>query len=104
MLPVINLTEGNFNFTASIQTAGMVYSDNERVNVSPPKDFNGTDIDISYTVNAEGIEEKNDIEGCFTIVSNAGEKVIPYVFTCEPELLKSQSQSRMPLLKKKQGR
>ena len=26
-------TEGNFNFTASIQTAGMVYSDNERVNV-----------------------------------------------------------------------
>lgn len=80
-------TEGNFNFTASIQTAGMVYSDNERVNVIT-KSFNGTDIDISYTVNAEGIEEKNDIEGCFTIVSNAGEKVIPYVFTCEPETVK----------------
>ena len=44
-------TEGNFNFTASIQTAGMVYSDNERVNVIT-KSFNGTDIDISYTVNA----------------------------------------------------
>ena len=82
-------TEGNFSFTASMKTAGRVYSDNERVNVIT-KNFNGTDIDISYVVNAEGIEEKDDIEGSFTIVSNAGEKVVPYVFTCEPEAVKKQ--------------
>ena len=72
-------TEGNFTFTASVQTAGKVYSDNERVNVIT-QSFNGTDINISYVVNAEGIEEKDNIEGNFTVVSNAGEKVIPFVF------------------------
>ena len=30
-------TEGNFTFTASVQTAGKVYSDNERVNVNRGK-------------------------------------------------------------------
>ena len=80
-------TEGNFTFTASVQTAGKVYSDNERVNVIT-QSFNGTDINISYVVNAEGIEEKDDIEGNFTVVSNAGEKVIPFVFTCEPVTVK----------------
>mgnify|MGYP001779433882 FL=1 len=80
-------TEGNFTFTASVQTAGKVYSDNERVNVIT-QSFNGTDINISYVVNAEGIEEKDDIEGNFTVVSNAGEKVIPFVFICEPVTVK----------------
>lgn len=80
-------TEGNFTFTASVQTAGKVYSDNERVNVIT-QSFNGTDINISYVVNAEGIEEKDNIEGNFTVVSNAGEKVIPFVFICEPVTVK----------------
>ncbi len=76
MFPVINVQRGTLILLLPYRTAGMVYSDNERVNVIT-KSFNGTDIDISYTVNAEGIEEKNDIEGCFTIVSNAGEKGYP---------------------------
>ncbi len=80
-------TEGSFNFTASMPAAGRVYSDNERVNVIT-ESFSGTDIDIRYSVNAEGIYEKDEIEGCFTIVGNAGERVIPYVFTCEPEIVR----------------
>lgn len=75
------VTQGNFAFSSSLETVGMVYADDDRVNILT-KNFSGCEVTIDYEVDAEGLEENDEIEGNFTIVCNAGEKIIPFVFLC----------------------
>ena len=72
---------GSFICNATDKVYGMVYADNERVKVLSEK-FSGTHIVTEYQVDTTGLEENDEIEGTFTMVCNAGEKAIPYIFRC----------------------
>lgn len=78
------ITEGSFDFAATDDIKGMIYSDNPRVSVIT-KAFNGTQVHAKYMVNTSELEENDEIEGRFTIVSNAGEKEIIFSFQCVKE-------------------
>lgn len=75
---------GSFICDATDKVYGMVYADNERVKIFSEQ-FGGTHIITEYQVDASGLEENDEIEGTFTVVCNAGEKKIPFVFRCMKE-------------------
>ena len=75
---------GSFICDATDKVYGMVYADNERVKILSEQ-FGGTHIITEYQVDASGLEENDEIEGTFTVVCNAGEKKIPFVFRCMKE-------------------
>ena len=75
---------GSFICDATDKVYGMVYADNERVKILSEQ-FGGTHIITEYQVDASGLEENDEIEGTFTVVCNAGEKKIPFVFRCLKE-------------------
>lgn len=61
---------------------GIVYSLNDRVRVINDQ-FIGADNYIDYEVDAVGTTPKDELTGCFVIVSNGGEEKIPYNFHVE---------------------
>ena len=75
---------GSFICDATDKVYGMVYADNERVKILSEQ-FGGTHIITEYQVDASGLEENDEIAGTFTVVCNAGEKNIPFVFRCMKE-------------------
>ena len=75
---------GSFICDATDKVYGMVYADNERVKIFSEQ-FGGTHIITEYQVDAAGLEENDEIEGTFTVVCNAGEKKIPFLFRCMKE-------------------
>lgn len=56
---------------------GLVYSDNERVRVLNNA-FGGLRNRISYEVNSEHTEQGDEIRGSFYLVTNGGERKVPY--------------------------
>lgn len=91
--PVMNLSEtvieGSYPFDEVIEAEfvlssdetlrGVVYSTNELVKLKADG-FTGKSNNIRYSINTKGLEKGNVIKGEFNIVSNAGEKCIPYSF------------------------
>ncbi len=65
-----------------IHGKGLVYSSNYRVKVLNSS-FGGTRCYISYEVNGKYLEYGDGIEGSFYLVTNGGEKEIPYSFRLE---------------------
>lgn len=65
-----------------IHGKGLVYSSNRRVKVLSSS-FGGLRCYISYEVNSRYLEYGDVIEGSFYLVTNAGEKEIPYSFRLE---------------------
>lgn len=61
---------------------GLVYSSNYRVKVTSSS-FGGTRCHIGYEVNSKYLEYGDSIEGSFYLVTNSGEKEIPYSFRLE---------------------
>lgn len=68
-----------FKVTGSSEIKGVVYSTDYRVTVNS-SNFIGVENIIQYTVDTVGILANEIIKGSFNIVSNAGEKSIPYAF------------------------
>ncbi|HIT90051.1 MAG TPA: hypothetical protein IAC41_06505, partial [Candidatus Merdenecus merdavium] len=58
---------------------GSVFSSDSRVSVSPVQ-FLGINTQITYEVDTTGLQPLDQVEGFFTISSNAGEYQLPYVF------------------------
>ncbi|MGN0316646.1 MAG: DUF5717 family protein [Lachnospira sp.] len=71
---------GEFYLQADIPLKGVVYSSNVRVTVEN-NSFAGEQVVIHFKVDASELAEKEQIDGIFTFVSNAGEFEVPYVFT-----------------------
>ncbi len=61
---------------------GIIYTDNDRVQLKS-NSFYGNKIRAEYTVNCDDALNGDVIEGVFNIVSNGGEKSIPYTFRIE---------------------
>ncbi|MEY8336879.1 DUF5717 family protein [Lachnospiraceae bacterium 62-35] len=61
---------------------GLVYSSSERVTV-PNHAFGGLRNRIAYEVDTRYLENSDRIEGAFYLVTNSGEKKIPYTFSVE---------------------
>ncbi len=64
---------------------GLIYSSNSRVKILNDS-FGGIRNRISYEVNGKYLEYGDVIEGSFYLVTNAGEKEIPYSFDVQPGL------------------
>ena len=62
-----------------VQLKGLIYSDNPKVTVLKSA-FGGVRTRIFLSVDARGLESRKKLEGKLTVVSNAGELEIPYVF------------------------
>ena len=65
-----------------IHGKGLVYSSNYRVKVINSS-FGGTRCFIGYEVNSKYLEYGETIEGSFYLVTNGGEKEVPYSFRLE---------------------
>lgn len=65
---------------------GLVYSSDSRI-IIKNRGFSGIEADIEYIVDARGLNEKDKIEGEFTIVSDSGEKKVPFVVMILQETL-----------------
>ena len=61
---------------------GIIYTDNDKVQLKT-NTFFGSSIRAEYRVNCEDALNGDVIEGVFNIVSNGGEKSIPYTFRVE---------------------
>ena len=81
-------SDEQLHIQASDVVKGLVYSSDSRVYIKD-NSFIGRECIISYTVDARTLEDKESIEGRFTIVSDAGEKDIAYVFTGYKEKVKT---------------
>ncbi|MGN0375143.1 MAG: DUF5717 family protein [Butyrivibrio sp.] len=64
------------------QLKGVIYSDNDKV-ILNDSTFLGNRVTIRYSVNCKGALNGDVIEGAFHIVSNGGEKDIPFSFRVE---------------------
>lgn len=71
-------SEEQLHIQASDVIKGLVYSSDCRVTIKD-RTFTGSECNITYTVDARRLEDKECIEGKFTIVCDAGEKDIAYV-------------------------
>ena len=63
---------------------GFLYSSNPRVVFDPPS-FYGSQVQISYQVDTNGLEPGGSTAGSFTICTDRGESVLPYRFTIREE-------------------
>lgn len=71
---------GSFKLTSNTRPVkGVCYSDNDRVVVENSA-FEGVANVIRYTVITDGFELEESINGCFYIVTDAGELELPYSF------------------------
>lgn len=65
-----------------ISGKGLAYSSNSRVKVLSPS-FGGTRSHVGYEVDSRHLEYGEKIEGSFYLVTNGGEKEVPYSFHVE---------------------
>ncbi|MCI8664500.1 MAG: hypothetical protein HFG69_14840 [Hungatella sp.] len=70
------------NSDNGIHAKGLVYSSNPRVKVLNSS-FGGTRSHIGYEVDGKYLEYGDTIEGAFYLVTNGGEKEVPYSFRVE---------------------
>ena len=61
---------------------GLIYSSNSRVTIANPA-FGGLRNHIAYEVNSTCLEYGDEIKGSFYLVTNGGEREIPYSFRIE---------------------
>ena len=73
-------SEEQLHIQASDVIKGVVYSSDSRV-VIKNGTFIGRECNITYIADARELQDKESIEGRFTIVSDAGEKDIAYIIT-----------------------
>lgn len=73
-------SEEQLHIQASDVIKGVVYSSDSRV-VIKNGTFIGRECSITYIADARELQDKESIEGRFTIVSDAGEKDIAYIIT-----------------------
>lgn len=66
----------------NLHIKGLVYSDNERVKVLKGS-FGGLRNHISYEINVSDAEQGDEIKGSFFLVTNGGEREIPYHLTVQ---------------------
>ncbi len=59
---------------------GLLYADDDRIEI-PDNAFGGTQAAVPFTVHGERIRKAEVLSGCFTLVTNAGERTVPYEFT-----------------------
>ena len=72
------------NSVNSLNVRGFVYSGNRRVRISKGRNaFGGTRNRITYEVDTSACVMGDTIEGSFYLVTNCGEKEIPFHFTVE---------------------
>ena len=62
-----------------LQCKGLVYSSNPRVKI-PNSSFGGLQSRVGYEVDSRYLEYGDVIEGAFYLVTNGGEKEVPYSF------------------------
>ena len=88
LVPAIEETvAGGQNFRGDIRLGsgnglpvrGLVYSDDSRV-VLQQSSFAGTSVYISYEVRADQMDPGTELSGSFCLVTNGGERRIPYLF------------------------
>ena len=73
-------SEEQLHIQASDVIKGVVYSSDSRVVIKNGA-FIGRECNITYIADARELQDKESIEGRFTIVSDAGEKDIAYIIT-----------------------
>lgn len=67
-----------------LNVKGFVYSSSVRVNIEEAyRSFGGLRSRIRYTVNTAEMLPGEKIDGCFYLVTNCGEREIPYTFTID---------------------
>lgn len=71
------------NSANNLHIKGLVYTNNTRITIETPS-FGGTRNRIGYQIYANYLEEGDTICGEFELVTNAGERKIPFVFTVQP--------------------
>jgi len=67
----------------NIPVKGLLYSTNYRVTMVNPS-FGGIKNRIEYEVKGQHLKHKDEIRGCFHLITNAGEIEIPYCFYVVP--------------------
>lgn len=86
------IQQGTFSFAATQAVKGLIWSQNERVVVHEHA-FSGTQMDISYSVNAMGLHSRDMISGCFYLITSAGEAQVPYDFKVVEETVQTSTGS-----------
>ncbi len=71
---------------------GLIYVDDDRIEL-PVNQFAGTSAVLPFILHGETIRENTELEGVFSLVTNAGELEIPYCFRLRQSLL---LQEKMP--------